>query len=306
MLTCVQAKAIRADFSDEPLASYVKRYSPPFFCSYKLDGDSVFFDFADEAVHMLNRGHTEYHKILPDLALAIRAKIKARKGLLLGELIADDGKQGTLYRIRQYMANGKQDKLSVKFYDCLEADDIDFRSTGFQRRFIELKRIVDENLILEQKTLSTIRKIELFKDSAIKDGYEGVVVKSGSSPYSNGCLLRLKNKETCDCAILGVTKTNGFRETGIAHSLLIGFFCPETQSFKRFGKVGAWENGNFQDWQALTEYLMATSVGEDSEFIHVRPTLCLEISFEAKLQDSFRSGKIMRIRTDKTVEECVA
>ena len=306
MLSCVQAKAIRADFSDEPLSAYVKRYRFPMYVSEKRDGYGVFIEKDGSQVSIVDRGTFQYRDGF--LATGVAEAIEADQALALGELIADDGKQGDLYKIRNYMANGKQDKLRIVLYDLLELDRQDLRSTGFLGRLNRLKEIVKPNAyvqVLKQEVCMDEHHILKTRDEALAEGYEGVVVKGMDSPYANGAMLRLKNRETADVAILGITKTQGFKETSVAHSLLIGFYDKETGTFKRFGKVGAWDNEPVESWATLTRYLMATSVGQDRNFILVRPTVVAEIAYEAKLEDSFRSPRILRIREDKTVEECV-
>ena len=305
MLTNQLAKSMRAEFEDS-LDTYLSRYKPPYISSHKIDGDGIFILIDEGKVTIVNRGATVYSDVAPALSTGVALAVKA-KALLLGELYADEGKHGDLYKIRTYLANNQIDKLKIAVFDILELNSQDFKHYGYETRYDKLRFTIKPNSLVYVPNITvcqTKEEILQFKDQTVKEGYEGIVVKSFDSPYLDHAMLRLKAKAEADVVILGITKTDHYRKSGVASSFLIGFFNQETKTYKQFGRVGSG-----LDWQTraeLTSLLEATRVSEDDNFVYIRPLVVVTVEYEKMLEDSFRSPRITKIRTDKTVLECAS
>jgi len=303
MLTCDMARLIRCEISEEPLDSFLIRTTSPYRVERKYDGDFCAIEITQEGyITIANRGSTEYD--MQWLKQAVAEAFHGRQILALAEIIYDQGKQNQLYKLRTELVNGDHN-INLIIFDLLELDGEDLRNKWLRdrlkllRQAVDLKRSTHVKLAFGINTMSK-GDIETFYKETIRKDYEGVVVKSLTSAYADNVWLKIKARNTCDCTLLGIVKTNVFNETGVAHSLLIGFFNQSTGTYDEFGKVGAWENGTLEDWATLTSILKATATHETKDVLYVRPTCVAEIAFEAKLDNSLRGPRIIRLRVDKT------
>jgi DNA ligase-1 len=150
-----------------------------------------------------------------------------------------------------------------------------------------------------------------FYDEALKKGFEGIVVKDLNSPYEIGqrtyTWLKLKpERDTIDCTIVKALYGKG-RRAGLYSSFLLSVRHPTEKRLYTIGKVS---NLPEQTMDTLRTVVERTKTSEDEEGVYVKPTVVVEVTYqEIQETDEYTSGyalrvpKIVRFRTDKTIEE---
>jgi len=133
---------------------------------------------------------------------------------------------------------------------------------------------------------------------AIREGFEGVVVKPNAGYYAKW--LKLKEKHTVDVAVLGVKKTDSWREERIPYTFLVGVY--ENGSFKRIGDVSSGLTLN--EREAIAECVEDLRLSEDKEYIYLKPEIVFEVEYHQRTERGLREPKIKRIRFDKNPKEC--
>src|SRR6185369_2834582 len=160
--------------------------------------------------------------------------------------------------------------------------------------------------------VGTVAEIETAFDHARVRGNEGLMVKDPASAYTPGrrglAWLKLKKAlATLDCVVVGAEYGNGKRSKVLSDYT---FAVRDTQSgeLKPIGK--AYSGLTDVEIAHLTEHFLKTAIRRHGRYFEVLPDTVLEIAFD-RLQRSDRhsSGlamrfpRIVRIRTDKTVDE---
>jgi ATP-dependent DNA ligase len=254
----------------ENVRSFFQSTKPPWYATIKYDGHRKLLTFPDETV-------------------------------LDAELVANEGKQNDLYLL------GRRTGV-YKVFDIPRLEGKDLRGQTLNERwaFLEKKLLALANPQLQlAETLTvadSVAAVIAARDIAIARGFEGVVVKPPLSVYSDNIWLKMKKTSTADMVLLGIVKTESWLKTGTPHSFLIGYWDPEEGVFKRFGKVGTAKN-KF-DWNKIAEDALRIPVSEDDDCIHVTPKIVIEAEYTQALSGSFREPRIVRIRRDKTPQDC--
>jgi bifunctional non-homologous end joining protein LigD len=154
---------------------------------------------------------------------------------------------------------------------------------------------------------------ESFFNAAKQKGIEGIVAKHSRSVYKPGTRtkqwLKIKNRFTLDCVIVGFTAPRGARK--YLGTLVLGAYNKGNLVY--IGHSG----GGFdaQDLNTMYKKLrplvrktcpFATKPPEDSPVTWVKPTLVCEVSFTGWTKDAvLRQPEFLRMRDDKTPEEAV-
>jgi DNA ligase-1 len=170
-------------------------------------------------------------------------------------------------------------------------------------------------LILANATrLSTADQLDQAYTDARARGNEGVMIKSLASPYQPGrrglAWLKLKRElATLDVVVTGVEYGNGRRAHVLSdYTFAIRDTSDPGQPLKNVGK--AYSGLTDQEIANLTAFFKAHTLEDNGHFRTVEPTLVLEVAFNNVMRSSrhasgfaLRFPRILRIRTDKPVEE---
>ena len=124
------------------------------------------------------------------------------------------------------------------------------------------------------------------RDEAVKEGREGVMVKSPQSSYSQpGSWLKLKKFDTVDVFVTGIVETKEMRSTGIPRS---------------------WSVAVYDDNEQVVELGNVGSMVERVDPRKVKKGSVIEVRFQEVTRDKkLRAPFILRIRHDKTPDECL-
>jgi DNA ligase-1 len=145
----------------------------------------------------------------------------------------------------------------------------------------------------------------------LQSGVEGIIVKSLSSIYSVGerayTWLKLKpERDTIDCTVVKALYGKGKR-AGLYSSFLLAVRDPSAKKLYTIGKVSNLPENIMEELKDIVE---RDKTGADDEGVFVKPSVVLEATYQ-EIQEavdstsgySLRVPKVVRFRTDKTVEE---
>jgi DNA ligase 1 len=149
-----------------------------------------------------------------------------------------------------------------------------------------------------------------FFAGALREGQEGVVVKSLDTPYAAGRRgagwVKVKPRKTLDLVVLAVERGSGRRQ-GWLSNIHLGARDPEG-GFVMLGKTFKGMTDEMLQWQ--TERFRELEVEDNGWVVKVRPEQVVEIAFDGLQRSTrypgglaLRFARVLRYRDDKTAAE---
>ncbi|MBE1875829.1 ATP-dependent DNA ligase [Myceligenerans pegani] len=153
-----------------------------------------------------------------------------------------------------------------------------------------------------------------FFEQAVREGQEGVVVKSLDSLYAAGRRgagwIKVKPRKTLDLVVLAVEWGSGRRQ-GKLSNIHLGARRPNpdgTDGFVMLGKTFKGMTDRMLEWQ--TERFLALETSREGHVVHVRPEQVVEIAFDGLQRSTrypgglaLRFARVLRYRDDKRASE---
>ena len=254
----------------QELGTWLTKNPLPALCETKYDGIRVFlFKSGEKLVLSSKHGGIYTPKSTPQVFSRVPEFLHAPNRVILdGEYVAKEEK-------------------GLFLFDVLQVDDRDVRA----KPLIERKKILREilkgtGLEVPYTVARTAGMIVELKDAAMRDGREGIMVKNPQSSYGQpNSWLKLKRFDTVDVFVTGLVETKELRSTGIPRSWSIAVYDDDGQVIE-LGNVGS------------------TVEGVDPR--KVKAGTVVEVRFQEVTRDrKLRAPFILRIRRDKTPEECL-
>ena len=295
----------------------------PVRAEYKIDGSRLQVHKWGTQTWIFSRRGVEKSKTLPEI-VEIAQKLNAQSCIVDGEVLAVDqeGKplpfqvmlertvprELTPEELAERMAKVR---VTYKAFDILFLNGRELTSLPLTERRKYLLEVVPPEYLAEGVECQNEVELMRFYDEALKKGFEGIVVKNLNSPYEIGqrtyTWLKLKpERDTIDCTIVKALYGKGKR-AGLYSSFLLAVRDPKEKKLYTIGKVS---NLPEQTMDALATIVEKTKTSEDDEGVYVKPTVVVEATYqEIQETDEYTSGyalrvpKIVRFRTDKTIEE---
>lgn len=240
----------------------------PTVCEPKLDGIRIFlFKSGDKLVISSKHGAIFTPKSSPKVFGYVPEFTHAPHRMILdGEYVSTKG---------------------VFLFDVIQIDDRDVRNMVLSERKKILREILQETgLEVLYRLMSTAEEITAFRDDEVRKGGEGIIAKNPMSTYGQAnSWLKLKRFDTIDCFIIDYEETPEMRRTGIPRSWYVGVYNDAGQQVN-LGKVGAFVEG-VDPRQVKKESVVEVRIQE--------------VTNDMKLRGAF----ILRVRHDKTPEECL-
>lgn len=298
----------------------------------KLDGFRMLIHRKGNVIKLFTRRLDEVSHQFPDVIKVVKEHIKSDEYIIDAEVIGIDPKtkqvrpfQEISQRIkRKYDIEQLEKDLPVVVcpFDVIYLDGKSCISTPFNERRHILVRIVKEQKhkieLVEQLVTDDEKKAQKFYDDALKNGYEGVMIKMLSAPYKPGArvgyMVKLKPvMESLDLTIVEAEYGTGKR-AGWFSSFTLACLDKKTNTFKEIGKVGTGikekseEGVSFDD---LTKMLKKHIVSEEGRLAKIKPSVVIEIDYqEIQKSPSYSSGyalrfpRLKRLRDDKGPYQC--
>jgi DNA ligase-1 len=285
----------------------------------KLDGIRLQAHRDGDDVRLFTRSLDDITDRLPEVVEAVLA-LPASRLVVDGEAIALDAAGRPLpfqQTASRTMSSTGVDKLRAAvpvtpyFFDLLHLDGDDLLELPASERFDRLAALVPRASLVPRITAASPAEATAFFDQLVRDGHEGVVVKSPSAPYAAGRRgagwVKVKPRHTLDLVVLAVEWGSGRRE-GTLSNIHMGARDPDG-GFVMLGKTFKGMTDEMLQWQTERFTELATE-GTDGYVVPVRPEQVVEIAFDGIQTSSrypggmaLRFARVLRYRDDKTADE---
>lgn len=286
----------------------------------KLDGIRLQAHRDGDDVRLFTRSLDDITERLPEVVEAVLA-LPATQLVIDGEAIALDEAGRPLpfqQTASRTMSSTGVDKLRAAvpvtpyFFDLLHVDGADLLELPASERFARLATLVPEHSLVPRITAATAAEATAFFDQLVRDGHEGVVVKSPAAPYAAGRRgagwVKVKPRHTLDLVVLAIEWGSGRRQ-GWLSNIHLGARDPETGGFVMLGKTFKGMTDEMLQWQTERFTELATA-GTDGYIVPVRPEQVVEVAFDGIQTSSrypggmaLRFARVLRYRDDKTAAE---
>jgi ATP-dependent DNA ligase len=260
------SKAVKQD-----LGTWLIKNPLPSFVEPKFDGIRVFlFKSGDKLVLSSKHGGVYTPKATPQVFSRVPEFLHAPNRMILdGEYVAREAK-------------------GLFLFDVIQVDDRDLRSKPLLERKKVLREILKGTGLEVPYTLArTAEKIMALRDESVKEKREGIVVKNPQSRYGQpNSWLKLKRFDTIDVFVTGFV---------------------ETQEMKRSGFARSWSVAVYDDKGQVVDLGNVGSTVERVDPRQIKKGSVVEVRFQEVTRDKkLRAPFILRIRHDKTPDECLA
>jgi len=287
---------------------------------YKLDGARVQIHKDGQQVWLFSRHLSDLTASLPEVCAQIRREIAARTAVLEGEVIAVDADGRPLPfqqlmrrvgRVHDIVAMQQQVPVQLYLFDLLYLEGTLMLDRPYRERVAALQRVHGQIPLVESVVSHSVADGEAFLDAARMAGHEGIMAKNLESPYTPGVRgrhwLKIKPAVTLDLVIVAADWGYGRRHGWLSNYHLA---ARDEESGKLLEVGKTFKGLTDEEFQRMTERLLALKVGEEFGTVFVRPEVVVEVAFN-NIQDSphypsgmaLRFARIVRLRPDKTSAE---
>ncbi len=298
------AEALHAGFSEFPVLS-----------NFKYDGIRAQVHLGDDKVKIFSRNLEDITLYFPEIEDGVRG-VGQTLLVLDGEIVPfKEGSPLSFQALQQRLRRLEraENEIPIKYF----VFDILFKerpmiNLPLSRRLEALQSLSFNKVIAEaeRRFVSTPEEIQSMFDESKSLGYEGLVVKNLSSPYTPGWRgknwMKLKKElDTLDVVIVAAELGHGKRARVISDYT---FAVRDGAELKVVGK--AYSGLTDAEISEMTDNLKQITIEDYGYRRTVKPQIVLEVAFDA-IQESNRhnSGyalrfpRIKRIRTDKSVSQ---
>ncbi|HEV7146590.1 MAG TPA: ATP-dependent DNA ligase [Pedococcus sp.] len=289
------------------------------FVDGKLDGIRLQAHRDGDSVRLFTRSLDDITDRLPEVVEAVLT-LPAQRLVLDGEAIAldDAGRprpfQETASRTMSSVGVAElrsRVPVSPYFFDVLHVDGQDLLDAPAIERFGRLADLVPAEWLVPRQAAATAGEAQAFFDRLVRDGHEGIVVKSATAPYAAGRRgagwVKVKPRHTLDLVVLAVEWGSG-RRRGWLSNIHLGARDPQTGGFVMLGKTFKGMTDAMLTWQ--TERFLELETDRSGHIVHLRPEQVVEVAFDGIQTSSrypggmaLRFARVLRYRDDKTADE---
>nr|MBC7245223.1 ATP-dependent DNA ligase [Chloroflexota bacterium] len=286
----------------------------------KLDGARVQIHKEGQRVWLFSRNLSDLTSSLPEVCELIRQEITAQEAILEGEVIAvgADGRplpfqhlMRRLGRVHDIVTMQQEVPVQLYLFDALYADGEILLDHRYRERIEVLQRVHGTIPLVKRLVTSSVADGEAFLEAARAAGYEGLMVKNLNSPYTPGVRgrhwLKIKPAVTLDLIIVAADWGYG-RRHGWLSNYHLAARDEESGELLEVGKT--FKGLTDEEFQQMTERLLALKVCEAHGTVFVRPEVVVEVAFNnIQASPHYRSGlalrfaRIVRFRSDKSAAE---
>ena len=326
-LPALQAVALQVGTGIQPMLaasapdpdSAVAKTGLPVLVDHKLDGVRVQVHRAGETVRIFTRSLDDITSRLPGVVEVVGALPHSRL-VLDGEVLAlgGDGRP-EVFQVVASRAMSEVDPagalpdrpLQVFFFDLLHVDGRDLLDTPLRERLEVMRAVLPETISVPRQVCATTTEVEERFASAVRDGYEGVVIKNLAAPYAAGrrdaAWVKIKPRHTFDLVVTAAEWGHGRRQ-GWLSNLHLAARDPETGGWVMLGKTFKGLTDELLTWQ--TKHFLELEVRRDAYTVYLEPSTVVEIACDG-LQIStrypggvaLRFARVLRYRPDKAAAD---
>jgi DNA ligase 1 len=284
----------------------------------KIDGARIQVHCAGDRVAVYSRQLNDVTSALPEVVSAIR-ELPIDAAIFDGEVIALDSAgvplpfQTTMRRFGRRLdvdVLRRELPLSTVLFDVLHLDGVDLIDRADRERRAALE-FVAPHLAVPRVITNDPDQAQALYDDVLRQGHEGLMVKSLDAPYAAGARgsawLKIKAAHTLDLVVLAVERGSGRRSQWLSN-IHLGARDPKSSGFVMLGKTFKGMTDGILEWQTRTFDALATA--RDDDTVYVRPEIVVEIAFNDVQQSprypggfALRLARVVRYRPDKKASE---
>lgn len=296
----------------EGLADALAELGADISVEYKMDGARIQVHRNGDEVRIFTRTLREITPSVPELVSLVQA-LPCESVVLDGETLAlaDSGRprpfQETMSR---FGADTGELLLHPYFFDCLYLDGVDLLDEPLSARLDALERAAPDHRIPSVQR-PTDEAATDYLVAALRDGHEGVMVKSLAAPYAAGrrgrTWQKVKQVHTIDLVVLGAEWGYG-RRTGLLSNLHLGARDPDGGPPIMVGKTFKGLTDKLLAWQ--TEEFPKHESSRDAQTVYLRPEIVVEIELDGVQVSrrypggvALRFARVLRYRPDKDARD---
>lgn len=279
----------------------------------KLDGARIQVHRDGQEVRVYSRDGNDVTNAVPEVVEAVLA-LPQKTLVLDGEAIAlkPDGTphpfQVTMRRFGRKLdvaALRPELPLTPIFFDVLHADGADATALPLAERTQLMSALLPEPLRIRRQLKLDAEGANAFYSDVLRQGHEGLVMKSLASTYEagrrGGAWRKLKPAHTLDLVILAVEWGSGRRE-GLLSNVHLGARDPATGGFAMLGKTFKGMTDAMLAWQ--TKWFLVHEISRDNFTVYVKPELVAEVAFDGvQASTTYPSGMALRFARIKRYRE---
>jgi len=288
--------------------------SPDYFYEVKWDGIRALIALDEGEIRINGRKGLDMTKQFPELLIPEQA-FRATSGLFDGEIVCleADGKPNfanVIQRMQQTTEGGIQRAKArcpavCYLFDCLYLDGRAIVNEPLIRRRAWLEDAVKTNT--PYRVSGIIEEGGPFLEAVKQMGLEGIMAKQRNSTYlpgkRNESWLKIKSRQTIECAIIGYSRGEGDRGTSFG---ALHLAQADGAELKYVGKVGSGFDdhslkavfGELKKLAIIKRPVKEKPLG-DAQSTWVEPKLMCEVQFASLTKDGIlREPVFLRLRPD--------
>ncbi|HWJ52118.1 MAG TPA: ATP-dependent DNA ligase [Propionibacteriaceae bacterium] len=291
----------------------------PVLVDHKLDGVRVQVHRAGETIRVFTRSLDDITGRLPGVAEVVGALPYTRL-VLDGEVLTlgGDGRPEA-FQVVASRAMSEVDRagpapespMRVFFFDLLHVDGRDLLDTPLRERLDVMDGVLPEAITVPRKICATTEEVGERFAAAVRDGYEGVVIKNLAAPYAAGrrdaAWVKIKPRHTFDLVVTAAEWGHG-RRRGWLSNLHLAARDPDAGEWVMLGKTFKGLTDEMLVWQ--TEHFLSLEARRDAYTVYLEPSTVVEVACDG-LQIStrypggvaLRFARVLRYRPDKSADE---
>jgi len=282
----------------------------------KWDGIRALISLDEGEVRIHGRNGLDITKQFPELLVPEQA-FRATSAVFDGEIVCleADGRpdfRNVIYRMPQ-TAEGAIERARAKYpavcyaFDCLYLDGRPIINEPLTRRREWLEDAIKKDS--PYRLSQFIQDGAAFFEAVKQMGLEGIMAKQRNSTYQPGrrsdAWLKIKTRQTLECAIIGYTRGKGDRQPSFG---ALHLAQADGDKLKYIGKVGTGFDEDllkavFAELNKLTPIArpLKEKTLDDARSVWVAPKLMCEVQFASLTKDGIlREPVFVRLRPDLT------
>ncbi len=308
---------LAASAPDAPGA--VEKSGLPAAVDAKLDGIRVQVHRRGGDIRAYSRSLDDITERLPEVVAAVAA-LPARDLIIDGEVlgVGPDGRPLAFQVIASRTATrvdagtvGASTAIGLFAFDLLHVDGRDLLDEPLSVRAEALAATLPPEMLVRRRIADSLDEVSAVFADAIRDGFEGVVVKKLAAPYAAGRRdsgwVKVKPRHTFDLAVIAAEWGYGRRQ-GWLSNLHLAARDTSTGELVMLGKTFKGLTDKTLTWQ--TEQFLARESRRTKTTVFVDPPLVAEIACDGVQASTrypggvaLRFARVLRYREDKTVDE---
>ena len=291
----------------------------PTAIEWKIDGARIQAHRLGDEVRIFTRNLADITDRLPEVVDTLLS-LDVESIVLDGEVIAlrpDDRPHPFQVTMSRFGSKVNATQMAAElpltpfFFDCLHFDGEDLIDLSGEERHATFAAAVPAHLRVPRQVVNDGEEAGVFFEDAVRQGHEGVMVKSLDAPYEAGRRgsgwLKVKPVHTLDLVVLAVEWGSG-RRRGWLSNLHLGARDPATDQFVMLGKTFKGLTDDTLRWQ--TKRFLELETHREGHVVYVRPEQVVEIAFDG-IQAStrypggmaLRFARVKGYREDKRADE---